>query len=196
MKTNLPRDWAWTPQHAFLLVCLILKASCLSGSGSGSVSGAEGRPVCSKHRDLRGLFEAGQTVLVTGSPETQSKQCAVSKDPGPGQTRRLAVTTAVMRECLPTSKQRRDIWQPELLTAPDKQSRKRARWKWRRKHQENNWQGETRDEIQAEVRPSEEEADRQCVWRGENHGGKKEEDEVQKQNNEWQAFFSTPSNLL
>lgn len=84
------------------------KASCLSGFGSGS--GAEGRPVCGKHRhgDLIGLFEAGQ-FSVTGSPKTQSKQCAMSKDPRLGQTSQLAVTAAAMRECLLTSKQSRDI---------------------------------------------------------------------------------------
>ena len=127
MKPNLPWDWAWTPQRAFLLVHLILKASCLSGFGSAP--GPEGQAcVLQTHSDLRRLFEAGQTLFfffsVTGSPQN-SKPTAGRRQRIPGRAKWASwlCDRRSDERMSPTSKQGRDIWQPELLTAPDKPCR-------------------------------------------------------------------------
>ena len=105
MKPNLPWDWAWTPQRAFLLVHLILKASCLSGFGSAP--GPEGQAcVLQTHSDLRRLFEAGQTLFFfffrSRDPlKTQSQQRGDVKGSRAGPNEPVGcVTAAVMRECL------------------------------------------------------------------------------------------------
>ena len=98
MKTNLPWHRAWKQQLAFLLVCLIVKASCLYGFGLAPE--VDGWPVCSKHRYLSRLFEAGKTLSIHRIPQNKSKQHALSMDQGLGQRSRLAVTNVEMRECL------------------------------------------------------------------------------------------------
>lgn len=52
-------------------------------------------------RALRKLFEAGRTCFNHRiPPKTKSKQRVMSKDPRPGQTSQLAVTTAALKECI------------------------------------------------------------------------------------------------